>query len=88
MTDTVAMNDRSGGLCSQFRLPTMGAQSVARFTAAGHGDALSSFLYLSPLVYLFQWHFRSVSHRRRQRRPALAFRQPYHQTKRLNVFLL
>lgn len=44
MTDTVAMNDRIGELCRQFRLPTMGAQSVARFTAAGHGDALSTFL--------------------------------------------
>ena len=31
-------------MCHQFRLPTMGAQSVARFTAAGHGDALSTFL--------------------------------------------
>ena len=44
MTDTVAINDRIGELCRQFRLPTMGAQSVARFTAAGHGDALSTFL--------------------------------------------
>ena len=44
MTDTVAMNDRIGELCRQFRLPTMGAQSVSRFTAAGHGDALATFL--------------------------------------------
>ena len=44
MTDTVAINDRIGELCRQFRLPTMGAQSVARLTAAGHGDALSTFL--------------------------------------------
>ena len=44
MTDTVAINDRIGELCRQFRLPTMGAQSVARFTAAGYGDALSTFL--------------------------------------------
>ena len=42
MTDTVAMNDRIGELCRQFRLPTMGTQSVARFTAARHGDALST----------------------------------------------
>ena len=44
MTDTVAMNDRIGELCRQFRLPTMGTQSVARFTAAGHGDALETFM--------------------------------------------
>ena len=33
---------RIGELCHQFRLPTMGAQSVSRFTAAGHGDALET----------------------------------------------
>ena len=44
MTDTVAIQDRIGELCHQFRLPTMGAQSVSRFTAAGHGDALETLL--------------------------------------------
>ena len=44
MTDTVAINARIGDLRHQFRLPTMGAQSVARFTAAGHGDALETLL--------------------------------------------
>ena len=44
MTDTGVMQERIGQLCYQFRLPTMGAQSVARFTAAGHGDALPTFL--------------------------------------------
>ena len=44
MTDTVAIQDRIGELCHQFRLPTMGAQSVARFTAAGHGGALEILL--------------------------------------------
>ena len=44
MTDTVAIQNRNGELCHQFRLPTLGAQSVHRFTAAGHGDALSAFL--------------------------------------------
>ena len=44
MTDTSVMQERIGELCYQFKLPTMGAQSVARFTAAGHGDALSTFL--------------------------------------------
>ena len=44
MMDTVIMQERIGQLCGQFKLPTMGAQSVARFTAAGHGDALATFL--------------------------------------------
>ena len=37
MTDTTAIQERIGELCHQFRLPTMGKQSVVRFTAAGHG---------------------------------------------------
>ena len=44
MTDTSVMQERIGQLCHQFKLPTMGAQSVHRFTAAGHGDALATFL--------------------------------------------
>ena len=44
MMDTSVMQERIGQLCGQFKLPTMGAQSVARFTAAGHGDALATFL--------------------------------------------
>ena len=44
MTDTVAIQNRIGELCHQFRLPTMGAQSVSRFTAAGHGEALETLL--------------------------------------------
>ena len=43
-TDTSVIPERIGQLCHQFKLPTMGAQSVARFTAAGHGDALPTFL--------------------------------------------
>ncbi len=43
-TDTSVISERIGQLCHQFKLPTMGAQSVARFTAAGHGDALPTFL--------------------------------------------
>ena len=43
-TDTSVMRERIGQLCHQFKLPTMGAQSVARFTEAGHGDALATFL--------------------------------------------
>ena len=44
ITDTSVIQDRIGELCGQFKLPTVGAQSVARFTAAGHGDALATFL--------------------------------------------
>ena len=44
MTDTVAIQDRIGELCHQFRLPTMGAQTVSRLTAAGHGAALETLL--------------------------------------------
>ena len=44
MTDTSVIQDRIGELCGQFKLPTVGAQSVTRFTAAGHGDALATFL--------------------------------------------
>ena len=42
--DTSVMQERIGQLCHQFKLPTMGAQSVDRFTASGHGDALPIFL--------------------------------------------
>ena len=42
--DTSVMQDRISQLCHQFKLPTMGAQSVDRFTASGHGDALPIFL--------------------------------------------
>ena len=44
MLDANAIQVRIGELCHQFRLPTMGAQSVSRFTAAGHGDALETLL--------------------------------------------
>ena len=44
MTDTAVMQERIGQLCHQFKLPTMGARSVSRFTTAGHGDALVTFL--------------------------------------------
>ena len=44
MMEANAIKVRIGELCHQFRLPTMGAQSVSRFTAAGHGDALETLL--------------------------------------------
>ena len=43
-TDTSVLQERIGQLCHQFKLPTMGAQSVARFTQSGHGDALPTLL--------------------------------------------
>ena len=43
-TDTSVIHERIGLLCREFKMPTMGAQSVVRFTEAGHGDALSTFL--------------------------------------------
>ena len=44
MMEANAIQVRIGELCHQFRLPTMGAQSASRFTAAGHGDALETLL--------------------------------------------
>ena len=44
MMEANAIEVRIGELCHQFRLPTMEAQSVSRFTAAGHGDALETLL--------------------------------------------
>ena len=44
MMDASVMRERIGQLCRDFKLPTMEAQSVERFTAAGHGDALPILL--------------------------------------------
>ena len=44
MMDTSVMQERIGQLCGQFKLPTVAAKTVARFSAAGHGDALPTFL--------------------------------------------
>ena len=43
-TGTRVMQERIGQLCREFKRPTMSAQSLARFTETGHGDALSTFL--------------------------------------------
>ena len=40
------MQERIGQLCGQFKLPTVAAKTVARFSAAGHGEALPTFLVL------------------------------------------
>ena len=44
MTDTSIMQERISDLCYQFKLPTVGAETTPRFTAAGHGAALPTFL--------------------------------------------
>ena len=43
-TDTTVIQERIGQLYRESKLPTMGAQSVVRFTESGHGDALHTFL--------------------------------------------
>ena len=44
MADVNVTQNRIAELCHQFRLPTIGAESVSRFIAARHGDALFTFL--------------------------------------------
>ena len=70
MTDTVAINDRIGELCRQFRLPTMGAQSVARFTAAGQGHALETLLEVLEQEAEDRWQRRIGRLRTASRLPA------------------
>ena len=41
-TDTYT--DRIRGLCTAFKLPTVGAEAVARFQQTGHGEALDTLL--------------------------------------------
>ena len=43
-TDTSIVQERIGDLCHQFKLPTVGAEAAPCFTAAGHGEALSTLL--------------------------------------------
>ena len=44
MTDTSIVQERISDLCHQFKLPTVGVEAAPRFTAAGHGEALSTLL--------------------------------------------
>ena len=44
IADTSVMQERIHQLCHHFKLSTVAAEKVARFTAAGHGDALPTFL--------------------------------------------
>lgn len=46
---TVAVQERIQSLCSEFRLPTLGAEVVARFQAAEHGSALETLLAVMEL---------------------------------------
>ena len=38
------VEERIGQLCSEFKLPTVGAEAGPRFTAAGHTDALHTLV--------------------------------------------
>ena len=70
-TDTsVIMQERISQLCGRFKLPTMGAQSVARFTAAGHGDALATFLEVLEQEAEDRRHWRITRLRREARLPS------------------
>lgn len=40
----VAIRERISELCAEFKLPTLGAEAVSRFTGAGHSDALPTLL--------------------------------------------
>ena len=44
IADTSVMQERIRHLCHHFKLSTVAAEKVARFTAAGHGDALPTFI--------------------------------------------
>ena len=46
---TVAVQERIQSLCSEFRLPTLGAEVVERFQAAEHGSALETLLAVMEL---------------------------------------
>ena len=70
MTDTSVIQERIGQLCGQFKLPTVGAQSVARFTAAGHGNALPIFLEVLEQEAEDRRHRRINRLRRESRLPA------------------
>ena len=58
------MQERIGQLCHQFKLPTMDARSVSRVTAAGHGDALPTFLEV--LEEAEDWKHRRISRLRKE----------------------
>ena len=64
------MQGRIGDLFGQFKLPTVGAQSVDRFTAAGHGDALPTFLEVLEQEAADRRHQRINRLRRESRLPS------------------
>ena len=39
-----AVGERIRDLCRQFRLPTLAAETVSRFSEAGHADALETLV--------------------------------------------
>ena len=70
MTDTSMVPERIGDLCHQFKLPTVGAEAAPRFTAAGHGDALPTFLEVLEQEAEDRKQRRIIRRRRESRLPA------------------
>ena len=71
VVDTSVMQERIGQLCGQFKLPTIAAETVARFTAAGHGDAVPTFLEVLEQEAEDRRH-RRINRLRREAQSALA----------------
>ena len=70
MTDTSIMQERISDLCHQFKLPTVGAETTPRFTAAGHGDARPTFLEVLEQEAEDRKQRRIIRRRRKSRLPA------------------
>ena len=68
--DASVIQERIGQLCGQFKLPTVAAETVARFTAAGHGDALPTFLEVLEQEAEDRRHRRITRLRRESRLPS------------------
>ena len=69
-TDTSIVQERIGDLCHQFKLPTVGAEAAPRFTAAGHGEALSTLLEVLEQEAEDRKQRRIIQRRRESRLPS------------------
>ena len=70
------VEERIGQLCSEFKLPTVGAEAGPRFTAAGHMDALHTLVEVLEQEAEDRRQRRIIRIRRASRLPALD--QPAH----------
>ena len=70
MTDTSVLQERISDLCHQFKLPTVGAEATPRFTSAGHGEALPTFLEVLEQEAEDRRQRRIIRRRRESRLPA------------------